>query len=113
MNVVILRGNLGADAEEKQFDGRVVINFRMAVSERGFTAKDGTVIPEHTDWFNVVVNAGLGTKLGEWLKRGTNVLIRGKLRNRSYQDNAGVVRTVTEVIVEGKNVELVTSKGMT
>lgn len=107
MNLVVLRGNLGADAEVKQGEGCVIVTFRLAVTERGFKTKDGRDVPERTDWFNIVVYAGLGTKLGDHLKRGTNVLIRGKLREHQYPDNTGMTRTLTQVIVEGKDVELI------
>lgn len=110
MNVVILRGNLGADAVVKQFEGRVLINCRLAVTERGFQTKDETVVPERTDWFDVVISAGLGTKLPDYLKKGSNVLVRGKLRAREQMDATCGKYTVVDVAVDSRDVELIKTK---
>ena len=75
--------------------------FTLATTERGFTTRDGREIPDVTDWHNIVVKQnGLVGVCQQYVKKGTPLLIVGKSRTRSYQDNAGQTRYVTEVIVE-------------
>lgn len=102
MNIVILKGNVGQDPKITNFrEGGKVAQFTLATTERGFTTKEGREIPEVTDWHNIVVKqTGLAGVCEKYVKKGTPLLIVGKTRTRSYQDNAGQTRYVTEVIVE-------------
>ena len=102
MNKIFLKGNVGQDPTIHDFpEGGKVAQFTLATTERGFTTRDGKQIPEITDWHNVVVKkTGLAGVVQQYVKKGTPLLIVGKSRTRSYQDNAGQTRYVTEVIVE-------------
>lgn len=102
MNKVILRGNVGQDPKITTFDnGGKVAQFSLATTERGYKKEDGTEIPDITDWHNIVVKrTGLAGICEQYVKKGTPLLIVGKLRTRDYDDNAGQKRYVTEVIVE-------------
>ena len=102
MNKVILRGNVGQDPKITTFDnGGKVAQFSLATTERGYKTKDGKEIEEKTDWHNIIVRR---TKLAEvceqYVRKGTPLLIIGKLQNRSYEDSAGQKRYITEVSVE-------------
>lgn len=102
MNKVILRGNVGQDPKITTFDnGGRVAQFSLATTERGYKTKDGKEIDEKTDWHNIIVRR---TKLAEvceqYVRKGTPLLIIGKLQNRSYEDSAGTKRYITEVSVE-------------
>ena len=56
LNKVILIGNVGKDPDVRYFDsGAAVANFPLATSERGYTLANGTVVPERTEWHNIVV----------------------------------------------------------
>lgn len=102
MNKIILKGNVGQDPKITDFqDGGKVAQFSLATTERGYTTKDGREIPETTDWHNIVVNrTGLAGVVEQYVKKGTPLLIVGKLKTRSYEDNAGQTRYITEVYVE-------------
>ena len=102
MNKIFLRGNVGKDPKITEFQGGgKVAQFTLATTERGFTTRDGREIPDVTDWHNIVVKQnGLVGVCQQYVKKGTPLLIVGKSRTRSYQDNAGQTRYVTEVIVE-------------
>jgi len=102
MNKVFLKGNVGQDPRITTFqDGGKVAQFTLATTERAFKTKDGREIPEVTDWHNIVVKkSGLAGVCEDFVKKGTPLLIVGKIQTRSYQDNAGQTRYVTEIVVE-------------
>lgn len=102
MNCVILKGNVGQDAKITTFkDGGKVAQFTLATTERGYTTKEGKEIPDVTDWHNIVVKrTGLAGVCEQYVKKGTPLLIQGKIQTRSYQDNAGQTRYVTEIVVD-------------
>ena len=102
MNKVFLKGNVGQDPKITTFqDGGKVAQFTLATTERGFETRDGKKIPDVTDWHNIVVKrTGLAGVCEQFVKKGTPLLIVGKIQTRSYQDNAGQTRYVTEIVVE-------------
>ena len=102
MNKVFLKGNVGKDPRITTFkDGGKVAQFTLATTERGFTTRDGKQIPDVTDWHNIVVKrTGLAGVCEQFVKKGTPLLIEGKIQTRPYQDNAGQTRYVTEIVVE-------------
>lgn len=102
MNKVILKGNVGQDPRITNFEnGGKVAQFSLATTERGFKTKDGKEIPEMTDWHNIVVkHPGLVGVVQDYVKKGSPLLVSGKICTRKYQDNAGQTRYVTEIIVE-------------
>lgn len=102
MNYCILKGNVGGDPRITTFqDGGKVAQFTLATTERGFATRDGKEIPDVTDWHNVVVKrSGLAGVCEQYVKKGTPLLIIGKIKTRKYQDNSGQTRYVTEVVVD-------------
>lgn len=102
MNKVFLKGNVGQDPKITTFqDGGKVAQFTLATTERGFTTRDGRQIPDETQWHNIVVKrTGLAGVCEQFVKKGTPLLIEGKIQTRQYQDNAGQTRYVTEIVVE-------------
>ncbi len=102
MNKVFLKGNVGQDPRITTFkDGGKVAQFTLATTERGFKTKDGREIPDETQWHNIVVKrTGLAGVCEQYVKKGTPLLVEGKIQTRSYQDNAGQTRYVTEIVVE-------------
>ena len=110
VNKVILIGNVGKDPDIRYFDnGSAVVNFPLATTERGYTAANGTQIPDRTEWHNVVCWRGLAKVAEQFVKKGTQLFVEGKIRTRSYDDQAGVKRYVTEIFVD--NMEMLTPKG--
>lgn len=102
MNKAILKGNAGQDAKITAFEnGGKVAQFTLATTERGFTTREGKEIPETTEWHNIVVKrTGLATVCEQYVKKGTPLLIVGKIQTRTYQDNGGQTRYVTEIVVD-------------
>lgn len=109
VNKVILLGNVGKDPEVKYFDNdSAVANFTLATSERGFKAANGTEIPERTEWHNITCWRGLAKIAEQFVRKGSQVYIEGKIRTRSYDDKNGVKKYVTEVVAD--NIELLGRK---
>ena len=101
VNKAILIGNVGRDPEVKYFDNdRAVANFSLATTERGFTAANGTEVPERTEWHNISCWGGLAKIVEQYVKKGDPLYIEGKIRTRSYDDKNGVKKYVTEINVD-------------
>ncbi|WP_294080637.1 single-stranded DNA-binding protein [Proteiniphilum sp. UBA5384] len=110
VNKVILVGNVGRDPEMKYFDNDVAkANFSLATSERGYTTSGGTQVPERTEWHNIVCWRGLAQIAEKFVKKGTLVYVEGKIRSRSYDDQNGMKRYITEVVAD--SLELLGRKG--
>ena len=96
VNKVILIGRLGADPEIRYtLDGKPVASFRIATNE--VIVRDGEK-ETLTEWHRIVAFGRLAEICGEYLNKGTQVYIEGKLRTRKYEDKQGIVRYVTEVV---------------
>ena len=109
VNKVILIGNVGKDPDVKYFDnGSVVANFTLATTERGYTAANGTQIPDRTEWHNIVCWRGLAKVAEQFVKKGTQVYVEGKIRSRTYDDANGMKRYVNEIYAD--NLELLGSR---
>lgn len=102
MNKVFLKGNVGKDPQITNFqNGGKVAQFTLATTERGYETQDGRRIEPQTTWHNIVVKrTGLAGVCEQHVKKGTSLLIVGKIQTREYTDNAGQTRYVTEIIVE-------------
>lgn len=102
MNKCILKGNVGQDPRITDFDnGGKVAQFTLATTEKGFKTKDGREIPDETTWHNIVVKrTGLSSVCEQFVKKGTPLLIVGKIVNRKYQDQSGNDKFITEIVVE-------------
>lgn len=97
VNKVILIGNLGADPEVRYTpSGTKVTSFRIATTEK-WTGKDGNK-QERTEWHNIVTYAKLADVCGEYLSKGKQVYIEGRLQTRSWEDRDGQKRYMTEII---------------
>lgn len=109
VNKVILIGNVGKDPEMKYFDHDVsVANFPLATSERGYTTASGTQVPEKTEWHNIVCWRGLAKIAERFVKKGALLYIEGKIRTRSYDDQNGIKRYITEIFAD--SLELLSRK---
>lgn len=100
VNKVILVGNLGKDPEVRYTpDGRAITNITVATSE---TWKDkNTGQPqEKTEWHRVVIFGKLAEIAGEYLRKGSQVYLEGKLQTRKWQDQSGADRYTTEIALD-------------
>ncbi|ELE9461310.1 single-stranded DNA-binding protein [Salmonella enterica] len=99
VNKVILIGNLGQDPDVRYMpNGGAVANFNLATSETWRSKQTGEM-KELTEWHRVVVFGKLAEIAGEYLRKGSQVYIEGQLRTRSWDDNNGITRYVTEIVV--------------
>ena len=97
-NKVQLIGNLGADPEVKEFgSGKMLAKLKMATSDT-YRDKDGNKI-EETYWHNLIVWGKLAKIAQQYLYKGKQIAVEGKLTNRSYDDKDGNKRYFTEIVV--------------
>ncbi len=100
INKVILVGHLGRDPEVRYTqDGRPICNFTMATTEQ-WRDKGSGERRERTEWHRVVVFGKLAEICGEYLSKGRQVYIEGKLQTRKWQGQDGQDRYTTEVVVD-------------
>lgn len=100
INKVILIGNLGQDPEVRYMpNGGAVTNITLATSET-WRDKQTNEQKERTEWHRVVFMGKLAEVAGEWLKKGAQVYVEGKLQTRKWTDQSGQERYTTEVLVD-------------
>ena len=102
INKVILVGNVGQDPEVRYTgdanNGAKVATLRLATSER-YRDRNGN-LQEHTEWHSVVVWRNTADVVEKYVKKGTQLYIEGRLRTRSWDDQNGNKRYVTEVLAD-------------
>jgi single-strand DNA-binding protein len=99
LNKVMLIGNLGKDPEVRTIPSGVkVANFPIATSE-SYNDKNGQRV-EKTEWHNIELWRGLAEVAEKFLKKGNPVFIEGKLQTRSWDDQSGQKRYMTEIIAD-------------
>lgn len=97
LNKVILIGRLGRDPELRYMaNGEAVCDFSVATSE-SWKDKNGQR-QEATEWHNVTMYRKLAEIAGEYLKKGSQVYLEGKIKSRKYTDKNGVERTAYDII---------------
>jgi single-strand DNA-binding protein len=100
INKVILVGNLGADPDTRYMpSGKAVTNIRLATSESWKDKQTGDM-QERTEWHSIVMYDKLGEIAAEYLRKGSQVYIEGKIRTRKWQDKEGKDRYTTEIIAD-------------
>lgn len=103
INKVILVGNLGSKPELKYTsDGRAIANLSIATSE-SWTDKNTGQKVDKTEWHRVCLFGKLAEIAGQYLDKGSKVYVEGKLQTRKWQDQSGVDRYTTEVVISGFN----------
>lgn len=107
VNKVILVGNLGKDPEIRRMQsGDAVVSFSIATSE-SWRDKNTGERKEKTEWTNVVIfNDGIAKVAEQYLKKGMKVYIEGSLQTRSWEDQSGVKKYATEVVLQKYRGEL-------
>jgi single-strand DNA-binding protein len=109
VNKVILVGNLGADPETRSIpSGTTVTNIRIATSE-SWKDKASGAQQERTEWHSVALFGRLGEIAAEYLRKGSQVFIEGKLRTQKWKDKQGNDRYKTEIIAD--NMQMLGARG--
>lgn len=96
VNSASILGRLGKDSETKLTQGGVAVTNFSVATERTWKNKTTGEWDKATDWHNVVI--WKAEKLAEYLKKGQQVFVEGRLQTRSYDDREGTKRYVTEIV---------------
>lgn len=97
LNKCLFIGNLTADPEIRTMpNGEQVANFTIALNER-YKAKDGNIV-ENVEYVRIVLYRRLAEIAGQYLTKGSQVYIEGRLKTRKWQDQNGQDRYITEII---------------
>lgn len=97
VNKVILVGNLGRDPELRYTQsGQAVANFTLATTEQ-YTKREGGR-EERTEWHRIVAWGRLAEICGEYLSKGRQVYIEGRIQTREWEDREGEKRRTTEIV---------------
>ncbi|MDJ0927180.1 MAG: single-stranded DNA-binding protein [Gammaproteobacteria bacterium] len=100
VNKVILIGNLGADPDTRYMpSGSAVANVRIATTESWKDKQTGEQT-ERTEWHNIVFFNRLAEIVSEYLRKGSQVYVEGRLRTRKWQDRDGNDRYTTEIVAD-------------
>jgi len=98
INKVILVGNLGQDPQTRAMpSGKTVVNLRIATTDQWRDKQTGEN-KENTEWHTVVMFDRLAEVAAEYLRKGSQVYVEGKLRTRKWQDKEGNDRYSTEIV---------------
>ena len=100
VNKVILLGNVGKDPQIRDGNGLKFATFSLATTDKSYTKRDGTIMPERTEWHSIVANGNIVQVIERYVKAGTKLYIEGKLRTRKYTARDNTERQVTEVYVD-------------
>jgi|SRR6187200_1184711 len=100
VNKVILVGTLGKDPETRYMpSGSAVTNMRIATNEQWKDKQTGEQ-QERTEWHSIAMFGRLAEIAAEYLRKGQQVYIEGKLRTRKWQDKEGKDRYTTEIVAD-------------
>ena len=100
VNKVVLLGNLGRDVDMKTLpNGDAVANLAVATSSEWKDKESGDK-QQSTEWHRCVAFGKLAELIGQYCHKGSSVYLEGRLRTRKWQDDAGVDRFMTEVVLE-------------
>jgi single-strand DNA-binding protein len=109
MNKVMLIGNVGKEPDVRYYDrDQAVAKVALATSERGYTLKNGTQVPDRTDWHNLVFYRNLAKIVEKYVHKGDKLYIEGRLRYNTYDDQQGKRHYVTDIFVD--NMEMLSPK---
>ena len=101
VNKVILIGNLGKDPKVSSLNsGDKVVSFTLATSE-SWKDKNSGERKEKTEWHNVVIyNENIGRVVEQYCKKGSKVYLEGQIQTRKYNDQSGVEKYITEIVLQ-------------
>ncbi len=98
LNKATLLGNTGKDAEVRYTNnGKAVASFTIATNESWKDQSGAT--QERTTWHNIVAWGGLAEVCGNYVKKGKQIYVEGRIENRSYDDKDGVKKYISEIVL--------------
>ena len=99
MNKVILSGYVGKDPQIRYLDSRPIAELSLATTEPPRVNAQGVKLPERTDWHRIVMLDANAEFAEKYIRKGSRLLIEGKLFSRVWEDRATIKHTVVEVYV--------------
>lgn len=109
LNQVTLIGYVGNNSRVATTqNGRKVVNFTLATTEKGYTSKTGAQCPDRTEWHNIVLWGSVAEVAEKYLSKGSLVFVQGKIRTRTFEDKYGIKRYITEI--EGETMQMLDRK---
>ncbi len=106
---VIIQGNLGQDVDLKyDNNGKAVARISVATTER-WTDKNTQQKQEKTSWHRLVAFGRTAEVIGEYLRKGSNILVDGKLQYSKYTDSAGIEKWSTDIVID--QMQMLDSRG--
>lgn len=109
LNQVTLIGYVGNNPRVATTqNGRKVVNFTLATTEKGYTSKTGAQCPDRTEWHNIVLWGSIAEVAEKYLSKGSLVYVQGKIRTRTFEDKSGIKRYITEI--EGETMQMLDRK---
>ena len=103
VNKVILIGNVGMDPEVRTMEGGVkVARIRLATTERYRDRQSGEN-KEHTEWHTITLWRGLAEVVDNYVRKGSQIYVEGRLRTREWTDQQGNKRYSTEILADAMN----------
>lgn len=109
VNKVILLGNLGKDPEIRSFEnGATKASFTLATADSYMNKTTGEMVNQ-TEWHNIVAWRGLADIVSKYVKKGDKLYVEGKLKSRSWNDQDGVTKYITEI--EADNIVMMSRSG--
>ncbi len=101
LNKVLLIGNVGREPEIRYVDSNMAVaRLSLATSERAYTLKNGTQVPERTEWHRIVAWRETAQFIEKYVHTGDKLFVEGQLRTNTYTDKNGIQRSITEVLAE-------------
>ncbi len=109
LNKVMLIGNVGQEPTVRYLDtGVCVASVRLATTDRGYTMRDGTRVPDRAEWHNLIFWDKLAETVEKYVHKGDKLYVEGKIQTRSYDDKQGIHRQIVEIMVN--SMEMLTPK---
>ena len=100
LNKVLLIGNVGKDPEVRHLEsGASIASFSLATTER-FRDRNSGESKESTEWHNIVAWRQLADLAENYIRKGMQIYVEGRIHNRSWDDQNGVKHYVTEIVAD-------------
>lgn len=100
VNKAFILGRVGKDPQVSHINDTKKVSFSMATTDRGYTKQDGTVVPDRTEWHNIVAWRGLAEVCEKYVHKGDLLHIEGKIQTRSWDGENGQKHYITEIVAE-------------
>lgn len=99
VNKAFILGRVGKDPQVQHINDTKKASFSMATTDRAYTTKAGTQVPEKTEWHNIVVWRNLAEICEKYVHKGDLLFIEGKIQTRSWEKD-GTTHYITEIVAE-------------